>query len=87
MAEPARSDEEFLDEVYELALERSIEGESVSPEELAAGREHLVEEIRELVALARSVVGRPVAPRPIVPGYHLEREFGRGAMGVVWLAH
>jgi len=81
-----RDDESFLDLVFDEAVQRWSAGDSVSVEQLLAGRTHLREEVRELVRTARDVA--PVRP-PLLPslgGYEIDRELGSGAMGTVYLA-
>mgnify|MGYP001619617771 CR=1 FL=1 len=85
MAQP-EDDESFLAEVFERASEGLAAGEPLDAEEILAARPHLRVRILELVRLAEQVrVLRPES-LPVVPGYELVRELGRGAAGTVYLA-
>ncbi len=82
-------DDAFLDGLFDEFVAQALEGVRVDLDARLAGRTHLLPRARELLALATRVAGSRVggAALPLrVAGYAIERELGRGATSVVFLA-
>jgi tetratricopeptide (TPR) repeat protein/predicted Ser/Thr protein kinase len=79
-------DEELLAAAFDRAVDALAEGREVSIEELGAGHEDLHERLSDVLRLAREITARPALALPVVPGYEIERELGRGGMDSVYLA-
>jgi len=82
------SDVALLDEVFERALASWEDGAALTVDELLPGRPDLAEQAERVLALAQevAVTGPAPGPSPVVPGYTVLSELGRGAMGAVYLA-
>ena len=79
-------DEDFLDLVFERALDAVEAGETLDVVALLAERKHLRLDVERLVETARITACAPRDPTPQVPGYSVVEELGRGGMGTVHLA-
>ncbi|MEE9296531.1 MAG: protein kinase, partial [Phycisphaerae bacterium] len=79
-------DQQFLDSVFERAVERVEDGLSVSTSDLLDGRDHLRGQVEELVRLARQVAIGPAPELPRLNDYTILSEIGSGGMGTVYLA-
>jgi hypothetical protein len=75
------ADQDFLDEVFERALEWLEEGQAVDIDALARGHEERRAEIERMVQLARRVAVGPTEALPEVPGYTILGALGQGGMG------
>ena len=78
-------DDAFLDRVAASLLDE-IAGAPSTLEARCTERPHLRERILRLAASARIAANCRPAVRPVVAGYELVRELGRGGMGRVHLA-
>ena len=86
-ADLSMEDEAFLDDVFDLATSKLLNGEPADPTELASERPHLQQRVAHIIQLASEVAGvGPVAISHAIPGYEIVRELGRGGMGSVFLA-
>jgi hypothetical protein len=84
-------DEEFLSEVFELAVRSQATGSPLELDALLAGRGHLRKQALETIDLARdvAVVGTPAPVSraiPRAPGFTIVEEIGRGSSGIVYRA-
>ncbi len=79
-------DELFLDRVLDRAIELLQAGETPSAEELSLERPHLLAQVHAQVEASRTIVPRAGGTFPVVKGYTVIREVGRGGMGTVYLA-
>lgn len=87
MAESHQPDDEsFLDDLFDRAVEILREGESIDLDELLGERGDLRGSAEEAIRLARELAVRPTSMLPVVAGYDLIDELGRGAGGTVYLA-
>lgn len=80
------SDEEFLDEILDRAIEFLRDGTEPDPAALAGSHGHLLDRIGAVIVLARQILPRTPGIMPKVAGYTLIAEIGRGGMGTVYLA-
>ncbi len=80
------SDEEFLDDLFDLSVEKIENGESIDVDSLAAARPHLRQRIEQCIDTARRLHIRPDTRIAEVAGFEILSELGCGAGGVVYLA-
>jgi serine/threonine protein kinase len=80
------SDADRLDDLFESLLEDLQEGRAPDPDTLLPDRPDLRARVRETWAMACEVAGRRAPGRPVLGGYEILREIGRGGMGAVYLA-
>jgi serine/threonine protein kinase/tetratricopeptide (TPR) repeat protein len=83
---PPEGESEFLDWIFDRAVDLLEDGQHAAAEELLLLRPAEERRVREVIELARRVSFGPRAPRPKLSGYILLQELGHGGMGTVWLA-
>src|SRR5262245_50171470 len=86
-----QANDEFLNEVFDLALRSLSTGEALDAEAVVSRRPHLREEILRILELARDVAvvesPRPATVHaPGVAGFTILEEVGRGGAGIVYRA-
>lgn len=81
----AESDSEALDSFFEAAVEALERGAPIPFERFAGASAERAQECERLAELARSVCGGTDG-WPVVEGFTMLAEIGRGSMGVVFLA-
>ncbi|MBK9385527.1 MAG: protein kinase [Planctomycetes bacterium] len=79
-------DDAFLDAWLDRALRARAEGRELDLAEALAERPALESELARLQELAGAIAVVEAERTPLVPGYELLSEIGRGACGVVYLA-
>lgn len=82
---PRDDDPAFADLLDEL-LAALLDGEEPDLVSVAERHPEARERVDEAWRLACDVAGRRVTPRPVLGGYEVVRELGRGGMGSVYLA-
>lgn len=82
------TEESFLDDLFDSLLAELLRGDEPDLQKLLGDHGDLLEHALQMLTLARSVVGTrsaPVVPGPVVRGYEVVTELGRGASSVVHL--
>ncbi len=82
----AADDDEFLDDVFDRALDALAEGRRIDIEAWSTQRPELHAQVEAAVRLALEVAAPRVPGLPAVPGYQVVAELGRGGTGTVFLA-
>ncbi len=79
-------DQDLLDSIFDSVLARIEDGRSVDVAQLLGERHDLHTQVEELVRLAREIAVGESVERPVISGYTVLHELGRGGMGTVFLA-
>ena len=79
-------DQALLDSIFDSALAQIEDGRSVDVAQLLGERHDLHAQVEELVRLAREIAVGESVDRPVISGYTVLHELGRGGMGTVFLA-
>ncbi|MGE3175553.1 MAG: protein kinase [Planctomycetota bacterium] len=80
------ADDALLADLFDDLLQQVLDGETPDLAQLLPDRPDLQPRVRATFDLACSVAGRREAGRPVLGGYEIVRELGRGGMGTVYLA-
>lgn len=79
-------DDEYLDRLFERAVELVENGRSVGELEIDDHHEHLLPAVERLLRLAQQVAIGQTPSLPSIPGFTILGELGHGGMGAVYLA-